>query len=591
MTSGEVFKNELLYPVLNMLRAKDILCDTTIRAEGQDFAAHKHVLSAASEYFRAMFASQMKETESNVVELQGTKSTTVSNVIQFIYTGKANIDSTNAQDLVIIADYLIIPSLKTEASLFLQGSIDASNCLALEYFASQYNCETLEQAVGTYKLKNFVVFSKTEDFRGLGLVKIKELICKDDLNVSREEEVYEAVIAWVEHDLPSRECLLPELLKCVRLFSMSKYNLREILNEELISKNPACMIEVINALDFFLFPDRFHDMTLKPRLSLDKYEHVVMLTGGVNSTGFKLDTQCFVPSTMTWGSLPKMPRGGSGGGAAAAAVCGGLLYILGVDNELDQPSMFIFNTEQNKWMSQRVTFDVRDCSVTCFNEELYLIGGDVINEFDSKLSSDVQIYNPVLDEWRKAAPMKTCRASHSAVLLQDHIYVIAGHNNEVCLNSVECYNPLTDQWDKVSNISKARMQAACARAAGKIVVVGGFRDTDESCNEGTWVCRNVEPSCEIYEPITNQWSLVSSPGFPRAACSAASIGDMVYLFGGLSEFGLVDTVECLDVRSGCYKWNLISTALPYDFCCAYLQATVLKIPKKNIVKYSSLEYC
>ena len=182
------FKDELL-DKLNELRETNVLCDTTVRAEGHDFAAHKCVLSAASAYFRALFTSQMKETKNNMVELQKAKWTTVSDVIQFIYTGKVSIDSSNAQDLAMIADYLIIPSLKTKASIFLQGSINASNCLALESFACQYNCESLQQAAVTFKCEKFVAVTKTEDFRTCGVEKVKELICMDDINVSEEDEV------------------------------------------------------------------------------------------------------------------------------------------------------------------------------------------------------------------------------------------------------------------------------------------------------------------------------------------------------------------------------------------------------------------
>ena len=127
----EDFKDELLHK-LDELRETNILCDTTIRAEGQDFPAHKCVLSAVSPYFRAMFTSQLQENESNLVELQEAKSTTISDVLKFIYTGEAIIDSSNAQDLLMIADYLIIPSLKSKASFFLESSLNASNCLALE---------------------------------------------------------------------------------------------------------------------------------------------------------------------------------------------------------------------------------------------------------------------------------------------------------------------------------------------------------------------------------------------------------------------------------------------------------------------------
>ena len=64
------------------------------------------------------------------------------------------------------------------------------------------------------------------------------------------------------------------------------------------------------------------------------------------------------------------------------------------------------------------------------------------------------------------------------------------------------------------------MRAAVATVCEKIIVVGGF--------DNQLVARTVEPSCEIFDPVTNQWSLVSSPCFPRADCSAVSINNIVY---------------------------------------------------------------
>ena len=556
----EDFKDELL-DKLNELRETNVLCDTTIRAEGQDFAAHKCVLSAASAYFRALFTSEMKETRSNMVELQEAKSTTVSDVLQFIYTGKANIGSSNAQDLAMIADYLIIPVLKTRASDFLVSLINASNCLALESFASRYNCVSLKQAAITYKCENFLAVTKSEDFSKLDVEKVKELICMDEINVSEEDEVYQAMIAWIKYDVPSRECFLPDLLKCVRLFSVSKYSLRRILDDELVSKSLACTRLIINALDSFLFPYSLQNVPLKPRLSIDKYEHVVALTGGIYCSTLKMEIDCFVPSTNAWVSLPKMPyplMEGSG-----AAVCGGILYIMGEKKEDSSRVMCRFNPKHNKWSSHDIAINIVDSSVTCFNEELYVIGG-------KGSWQDVQIYNPVLDEWRTAASMATGRAGQSAVVLQGHIYVIAGHDGKVCLNSVECYNPLTDQWSRISNLFKARRCAAATTAGQRIIiVVGGF---------GDMTARTIEPSCEIYDPITNQWNMVSSPGIPRAACSAVSIDDIVYLFGGENERNYLRSVECFDIKRK--RWYEIEAIMPNT--CSLLQASLLKLPKKFI---------
>ena len=550
----EDFKDELLHK-LNELRETNILCDTTVRAQGQDFPAHKCVLSSASPYFRAKFTSQLQENESNLVELQEAKSTTIADVLKFIYTGEASIDSSNAQDLLMIADYLIIQSLKSKASVCLEGSLNASNCLALESFASQYNCESLKQAAFAFKLKHFVAVAKSEDFRALDSKDVKELISKDEINVSDEEKVFQAVIAWVKHELPSRECLLPELLKCVRLFSMSKYKLRKILDEELVSKNLSCTKVVINALDFFLFPDRFQDISLKPRFSLDKYEHVVVLTGGEDDSGLKSETRCFVLSTLSWVTLPMMPNARSNHGAA---VCDRLLYVMG--GKRPAP-MCCFNPKQNKWSTCGSTHVTRKgCSLTCFQEELYVIGGEGSWQ-------DVQIYNPTHDEWRPGASMETHRAGHSSVLLQECIYAIAGHDGKVCQNSVECYDPLTDQWKKILSMSKVRRLAAATTVCDKIIVVGGF---------GDMTVKTIEASCEMFEPRTCEWSLLSSPLNPRAAHGIVSVDDIVYLFGGENEELYAAGVECFDTKKN--EWKRVGS-LPSAMQASYFGTALLKLPK------------
>ena len=339
---------------------------------------------------------------------------------------------------------------------------------------------------------------------------------------------------------------------------MSKYSLRRILDEELVSKNLACTRLVINALDFCLFPDRFHYVPLKPRLCIDKYEQVVVLTGGQDDDDLNVETDCFVPSTKTWVSLPMMPYPCL---ENAAAVCCGILYIMGAKRE-ESTSICCFNPKQYKWSSHDIDLTFKtDYSVTCFNEELYVIGGE-----DSW--SDVKIYNPVPNEWRTAASMGTGRAGHSAVVLQEHIDVIGGHDGSVCQNSAECYNPLTDQWSRISNLSKARRYASVATVCEKIIIVGGFGHRRE---------RTIEPSCEIFDPNTNQWNLVCSPHIPCAASSAVSVNDIVYLFGGESETDYLKAVECFDIKKN--KWYAIG-CLPN--ARSYLQASLIKLPKSFI---------
>ena len=562
----EQFKEELLSK-LNQLRKEGILCDVTLRIEGQDFPAHRCVLSAASPYFRALFTSELA-VENNSIELKEIKSPAATEALRFIYTGEARVHYTNAQDLLRTADYLIIEGLKAKVATFLKGTIDATNCLLLEALGAQLNCELLEQAAISFKIKHFVAVRKSEDFKELDFKRVKELILRDDIVVSKEEEVYEAVISWVKHDTPARECLFPELLKCLRLFSMSKYTLREILDtEELVIKSRDCSDIIHDGMGFFLFPDLFQNVSLRPRTCLSKYESVVVLTGGhrafknsENEQGVVTDfTNCFLLSKNYWLSLPSMPCPRTRHGAA---VCCGQLHVLEGNASARVCS---FNPKRNTWNSSVEELPRRyNCSVTSFNEELYVIGGG-----GNKYRNRVDKYDPALDEWKKVTIMKTCREAHCAVVVAKLIYVIAGHDGNACHKSVECFSPSTNHWHNVADLNNARVFAAAATANGKIFVTGGY---------GNIKCQSLVESCEMFDPAVNQWSLVSSPTVPRAACGVISFDNHVYLFGGERSYSLkLDSVERYDVEND--KWDEVST-MPEKLSC--LQASLLLIPNKYL---------
>jgi len=559
------FKEELLSK-LNELRKESTLCDATLRIEGQDFAAHRCVLSAASPYFRSLFTSGFKENESAVVELQEIKSAAVaSEALRFIYTGEVLINASNARDLFRVADYLIVPRLKTKVSEYLKESIDTTNCLALESLASQFGCESLQEAAKAFTLGNFASVVKTDDFKTLNFEKVKQLVSHDEIIVSTEEEVYEGVISWVKHDILSRECLFPELLRCLRLFSMSKSSLREILKEELVIKSRTCTSIFLEGMDFFLFPDTFLDRALKPRGCLNSNEPVVILTGGHSKNGVGTNsTKCLVLSSNRWLSLPTMPFSRTRHGAT---VCCGQLCVVG--GKTSDP-MCSFNPKQNKWISSIKEPSPRlHCSVSALNEELYVTGGE-------DHWKKVHKYNPALDEWREVAPMKTGRAAHCAVAMGNFIYVLAGCDSNVCHKSVECFDPSTNQWTNKPCMTEARKHAGAASSNGRIFVVGGFGDIR---------FKTLQASCEMFDPVLDQWSLVSSPVIPRAACAMVSFDGHLYLFGGetlsqeeASKHWLeLDSVECYDVQND--QWEPFGT-MPEKLVCA--QASMLLLPKKFI---------
>ena len=256
--------------------------------------------------------------------------------------------------------------------------------------------------------------------------------------------------------------------------------------------------------------------------------------------------------------LPKMPFPQCRHGAA---LCGGQLYVLG---GAWPATMCCFNPKQNKWSS--VTNQVPSCShcsVVNYREEPYVIGGE------GRLHN-VDNFDPVFCEWNEVTLMECGRTAHCAVVLEDHIYIIAGNDdNGHCHTNVERYNPIGNKWDKIPDITRPRRYAAAAAVCGKILVVGGFSDMS---------FENIEASCELSDPDSNQWSLVPSPIVPRAACGIVSFKDCVYLFGGEDanhkQYKL-NSVECYSATEN--KWKEVSV-MPQRLYC--LQESLVHLPKK-----------
>ena len=120
-----------------MQRRQDYLCDITLVAkEGNEFKAHRNVLSAVSPFFVKLFQIEMKETKEGSIRFEEISTSILEGVLEFIYTGHVEIhDEQSAKDLIIAADYLLLVCLKIFARRFLEQLLTNSNCISTFYFA------------------------------------------------------------------------------------------------------------------------------------------------------------------------------------------------------------------------------------------------------------------------------------------------------------------------------------------------------------------------------------------------------------------------------------------------------------------------
>lgn len=99
----------------------------------------------------------------------------------------------------------------------MEKQLDPSNCLGFALFAEQQSCNALFQISTSYTSQHFMQVCKNQEFYQLSAGQLATLLKSDDLNVPTEQDVFHALINWVQYDFEAREKHIPELLGLIRL--------------------------------------------------------------------------------------------------------------------------------------------------------------------------------------------------------------------------------------------------------------------------------------------------------------------------------------------------------------------------------------
>ncbi len=107
------------------------LSDVKIECVGQTFDCHQTILAARSPVFMAMFQSNMREKETKKVAIDDFKAEVVSEMLNFIYTGKVSGKDISkiATELLAAADKYQLELLKKLCEERLCSSLKVTNCV------------------------------------------------------------------------------------------------------------------------------------------------------------------------------------------------------------------------------------------------------------------------------------------------------------------------------------------------------------------------------------------------------------------------------------------------------------------------------
>lgn len=239
MDEPRLYQQTLLQDGLYDLLENEKLVDCVLKIKDKEFPCHRLVLCACSSYFRSIFLSDLEESKKKEIVLEDVEPGVMGLILKYLYTSKINVTEQNVQDIFAVANIYQIPSIFTVCVSFLQKRLSLSNCLAIFRLGLMLDCPRLAVSARNYACERFQLISRDEDFLQLLPSELAAILASDNLNVDKEEAVFESLMNWVSRDTENREKELSGLLDCIRLRLLTEEYMKEkVEKHKFISSNP-----------------------------------------------------------------------------------------------------------------------------------------------------------------------------------------------------------------------------------------------------------------------------------------------------------------------------------------------------------------
>nr|XP_006821508.1 PREDICTED: ring canal kelch protein-like [Saccoglossus kowalevskii] len=504
------------------------LVDVTLCVENESYPCHRIVLASCSPYFHAMFTHDLTESRQNKIRINGVEAEAMRLIIEYAYTSELEITVDNVQAVMLASNMFQLLNLRDACATYMEKHVTLNNCINIYFFASAHECGKLQELARKLIFEKFTEVCREEEFYNLSKDKIVDVISQDDINVDREEIVYEAVMTWVKRDLEGRKDDLLEVIKHVRFSLLSPYFIHDCMERErLIYSSKPCQQIFEEALQYHLLKDRrpnlklLSNMNVNTRRGMPFRDMIIILSrnevseSAIGNDNYRIKTLPDLiehPECVVMGenqifaagkqhldfSARRMHRRGGG--------------------------LFQYDLFEKKWLSRApMAFSRTHFRLAVLDGLIYAVGG--VGP-DGVLSS-VEVYSPQTNSWRFVAPLPNTIKGHCVTATGGQLYVIGGECEETILDTVMCYNPRTDIWSNAANMILPRCSAGVAVFKQELYVVGG---TVSLMNDRQ--SESVLKSVEIYNPINNEWRF--GPEIPDGRCSyqVVNYNGALYAMGG-----------------------------------------------------------
>ena len=221
--------SEILLSKCAQFRKQGEFIDVGLKVGEEIFSVHRIVLAASSDYFHAMFAHGMKESNQEVIELkdEGISAAALKIGNQF--------KSKNVFEVLVAADHVQVTSVVQQCCDYLQTHFgdqprfDLQTYCRVSAIADRHGLKDLQEATQTKMAYIYKEISESEEFLShIDADKLLNLLSRDDLSAPSETFVFKSVMQWIKHKKEERMAVAAKVIGAVRL---GLVDIRKIIEE------------------------------------------------------------------------------------------------------------------------------------------------------------------------------------------------------------------------------------------------------------------------------------------------------------------------------------------------------------------------
>ncbi|KAK2853040.1 hypothetical protein Q7C36_008241 [Tachysurus vachellii] len=273
-SAAEVDHMHLLSEQLAALVPAEEYSDVTFVVEEKRFPAHRVILAARCQYFRALLYGGMRESQPQAeVRLEDTRAEAFSMLLRYLYTGRANLSEAKEEtllDFLGLAHRYGLQPLEASTCDYLRTLLNAQNVSLIFDVASLYHLSSLAEACCSFMDRHAVEVLKSDGFLALSKSALLTVVQRDSFAAS-EREIFQALCRWCKQN--SEDPDAREVMSAVRLPLMS-------LSEMLNVVRPSGLLSADELLDAIQTRSERRDMELNYRGMLVPEENIATMKHG-----------------------------------------------------------------------------------------------------------------------------------------------------------------------------------------------------------------------------------------------------------------------------------------------------------------------